>query len=487
MNLLKFILIFVFLNQLSSEAQQTELPLLSPAQAKSDISFFENIFFDAHINLALVCDTSMLRYRIDTLQSGITDSISATELYRRLMPVFSSIRDIHCALNLPPESNDYLQAGKPFLPLDVFISNGSLYVRGDYFDSCITGDKIFSINNIPADSIYPVLMMLSSSEGNNIHSREKIAEYYFTSVYPLFFFVDSINTIQTGTDSTTHTCLLPGVDANKEPYHSYFSGAGNESIKPFSFGYSKDRTIAYMRIASFMNGNPGEYHFFLNNAFRNINAKQPKVLILDLRHNGGGFADYGKLLTRFLMQEPYTYVNHLISKSSSIVQHEIIRQTPFQPEIVRLLQCTFGNKAMRALWHKTEGIVDTTWEKQVKPIQSAKNYSGFLVVLFNGMSASTTGLVCNTLRKRPNTLFAGLPAGCAISGTFGQPTPFELPNSGITGTISILRFNQDTAPPVLTPITPDIVLPENSEDLESGNDTQLVEIIHLIRKKISEQ
>ncbi|HPB03000.1 MAG TPA: hypothetical protein PLZ67_08610, partial [Bacteroidales bacterium] len=146
-----------------------------------------------------------------------------------------------------------------------------------------------------------------------------------------------------------------------------------------------------------------------------------------------------------------------------------------------------GNKAMRALWHKTEGIVDTTWEKQVKPIRSAKNYSGFLVVLFNGMSASTTGLVCNTLRKRPNTLFAGLPAGCAISGTFGQPTPFELPNSGITGTISILRFNQDTAPPVLTPITPDIVLPENSEDLESGNDTQLIEIIHLIRKKISEQ
>ena len=142
---------------------------------------------------------------------------------------------------------------------------------------------------------------------------------------------------------------------------------------------------------------------------------------------------------------------------------------------------------MRALWAKTDGVMDTTYEKTVKPIRSAQNYSGFLVVMFDGMSASTTGLVCNTLRKRPNTLLAGLPAGCAVSGTFGQPTSFELPNSGINGMISVLRFNQDTAKCVLTPIMPDVELPENPEDLLTGDDSQLKEIISLIRKRISEQ
>ncbi|KAF5050612.1 Peptidase family S41 [anaerobic digester metagenome] len=320
-----------------------------------------------------------------------------------------------------------------------------------------------------------------------MHSREKIAEYYFTSVYPLYFSVDSINEILVDAECDTFTCWLPGVNANEEPYHSYFADDNSEIEYPFSFGFSKDRTIAYLRITSFMNGDPGEYRYFLHNVFRHIQARQPKALILDLRHNGGGFADYGKLLTRFLMPEPYTYVNHLVSKSSRIVQREIIRQTPFQPEVVRLMQYTFGNKAMRALWEKTEGVVDTTWEKTVRPIRSRQNYSGFLVVLFDGMSASTTGLVCNTLRKRPNTLMAGLPAGCSISGTFGQPTSFELPNSGINGMISILRFNQDTARCVLTPIMPDLELPENPEDLVTDNDSQLKEIISLIRKRISEQ
>lgn len=487
MKLLKALLLVVFISQLSANAQTTDVPLLSQAQARSDVSYFENIFFSAHIDLQLVCDTSLLRFRIDTLRSGITDSISASELYRRLMPVFSSIRDIHCALNLPPESNDYLQGGNLYLPLNVFCSNGNLYVREDYFDSCITGSKIISINNTCTDSIYPLLMMLSSSEGNNMHSREKIAEYYFTSVYPLYFAVDSINEILVEAESDTIKCWLPGVNANEEPYHSYFAGDNTESEYPFSFGFSKDRTIAYIRITSFMSGDPGEYRYFLHNAFRHIHARQPKALILDLRHNGGGFADYGKLLTRFLMQEPFTYVNYLVSKSSRVVQREIIRQTPLQPEIVRMMQYTFGNKAMRVLWKKTDGVVDTTYEKTVKPIRSLQNYNGFLVVMFDGMSASTTGLVCNTLRKRPNTLLAGLPAGCAVSGTFGQPTSFELPNSGINGMISVLRFNQDTVPCVLTPIMPDLELRENPEDIVTGSDSQLKEIIGLIRKRISEQ
>jgi len=480
-------LLLSFMVPLFLQAQTTELPLLSPDQAKKDVSYFENLFFSSHIDLPLVTDTTILRTRIDTLRNGITDSMSATEFYKRIIPIFSSIRDIHCSLSLPAESNDYYQAGNLYLPLNVFVIGESIYVRNDLFDSLTVGARIIRINKAEASDIWPVLMVNSSSEGDNIHTREKVAEYYFTSVYPLYFAVDTLNSIllEVGDDSVEY--FLPGVDRQNSLYSTFFETPFEEDKFPFQFGYTDDKTIAYMRIATFMGGNPGEYRSFLNNTFRYLNDHSPRALILDLRRNGGGFADYGKSLTRFLMPERYTYINNIVSKSSRLVQQEIIRQSSFQPEIIRLLQYTFGNKAMRTLWEKTEGIVDTTFEKTVKPVRPGKRYTGFLVVMFDGMSASTTGLVCNTLRKRPNTLFTGLPAGCCISGTFGQPTAFELPNSGITGQISVLRFNQDTVPCVLTPIMPDLELPEPADSLDLDKDSQLQQIIAFIRNKIKEQ
>ncbi|MPM10309.1 hypothetical protein SDC9_56638 [bioreactor metagenome] len=468
-------------------AQTSKVPLLSPAQAVQDVNYFEDLFFTSHIDLALVTDTNQLRFRIDTLRNGMTDSISATELYRRLIPVFSSIRDIHCSLTLPSESNDYLQAGKLYLPLNIFIQDGNMYVAGDCFDSCQAGDHILAINNIGADSILSVLLIHSASEGNNIYSREELGSYYFPGVYPLYFNVDSMNTILIETAGDTSVCSLPGVNRNESAYSAFFENSFGDSKNPFVVGLTNDRKIAYMRIESFMGGDPGEYRYFLRNSIRFINHFQPEALILDLRHNGGGFADYGKLLTRYFMPEPYTYINNTVSRSSRMIQREIIRQNVFQPEIIRLLQHTLGNKAMKAIWENPEGVMDTTFEKPVRPFRQNKTYNGFLAVMFDGLSASTTGLVCNTLRKRPNTLMAGLPAGCTVSGTFGQPTQFELPNSGITGQISILRFNQDTCPSVLTPITPDVMLTENPDDLFTGKDSQLNELLILIRKKISDQ
>lgn len=242
-----------------------------------------------------------------------------------------------------------------------------------------------------------------------------------------------------------------------------------------------------MRIATFMGGNPGEYSRFLYATFRHLNNHQPVGLIIDLRHNGGGFADYGKKLVRYLMPEPFTYIDNIVSKSSTLMQREIIRNSVFQPEIIKFLQKDIGYKPLRAFWNKHSGIIDTTFEKLVKPVNAHRNYQGLLVLFIDGMSASTTGMVCNTLRNRPNTVFVGLPAGCAVSGTFGQPTQFVLPNSGITGFISILRFNQDKKEPDLTPISPDVYIPESPQDLESDTDSQLNTLLSYLRGKMNKQ
>jgi len=487
MKTIRAIILLLLFTPLLLRAQSVTAPILSPQQACADVRFLENIFFTTHINLALVADTNQLRARFDTLRDGITDSIGPAELYRRLAPVFGSIRDIHCSLDLPLSSNEYYQSGGLYLPIHVLISNRQLFVRNEYSETCEKGSQILSINGIPADTIIEVMLSISSSEGDNTHSREKVMEYSFASVYPLFFPVDSVNELQLKVDADTIYSSVDGVNRLQTVYDTFFQDPVPADKQSFTFGYTQDKKIAYMRISTFMGGNPGEYSRFLNATFRYVNDHPPVGLIIDLRHNGGGFADYGKKLVRYLMPERFTYVDNIVSKSSTLMQREIIRNSVFQPEIIKFLQKDIGYKPLRAFWSKHNGIIDTTFEKLVKPVNAHRNYKGLLVILIDGMSASTTGMVCNTLRNRPNTLFAGLPAGCAVSGTFGQPTQFVLPNSGITGFISILRFNQDKKEPDLTPISPDVCIPESPQDLESDTDSQLNTLLTYLRGKMNKQ
>jgi C-terminal processing protease CtpA/Prc len=481
---LRAILLLLFLTPLTVSAQSGTTTILSPQQACADVSFLENIFFTTHINLALVADTNQLRERFDTLRAGITDSIGPAELYRRLAPVFGTIRDIHCSLDLPLAYNEYYQNGGYYLPVHIVIIDKQLYVRSEYSGNCPGGAQILSINGIAADTIVQTLLSISSSEGDNIHSREKVMEYSFASVYPLFFPVDSVNELRLRVDSDTLYTSVDGANRQQTVYDTFFQDPVPADNQSFTFGYTSDKKIAYMRIATFMGGNPGEYSRFLKATFRYLNDHPPVGLIIDLRHNGGGFADHGKKLVRYLMPEPFTYIHNIVSKSSSLMQREIIRNNIFQPEIIKFLQKDIGYKPLRAFWSKHDGVIDTTLQKTVKPVSDQLNYKGFLILMIDGMSASTTGMVCNTLRKRPNTLITGLPAGCAVSGTFGQPTAFSLPNSGIAGYISILRFNQDNKTPDLTPIMPDVTLPESPADLVSGNDSQLKTLLGFLRGKM---
>ncbi len=480
------ILLNCLLNQ--TAAQSVSLPLLEKKEAIADVRFLESLFFEAHLDLGLVTDTTMLRYRFDTLAMGLPDSIAASQLYTRLAPVFGSIRDIHCALMLPNESNDYYQSGGYYLPIQVFFGNDSLILMSDKGDSLPAGALIDSINGTDAEEIMAVLQSISASEGDNCWSRKRIASILFPSVFPLFFHVDSVNQLVLTDSSGTNSYMVRGVIRRDLPIDSYFAqNPLTDSEDPFLFGYNSDSTIAYMRIATFMGGNPGEYRRFLNTTFKYLKDHEPRSLILDLRNNGGGYADYGKLLLRHLVKGPFVYIDHIVSKSSRLVQKEILRESSFQPEITRFMSRTIGNKPMRTVWSEPNMKKDTIAEKPVKASPDRKHYDDLLVVMFNGLSASTTGMVLNILKDRPNTVFFGEPAGCAISGTFGQPTVFELPHSGIRGQISILRFNQSKEDNSLAPIIPDVMIPfhfDHNDTTAVFADRELQIVMKYIRSKI---
>lgn len=465
-------------------AQQDESYYLSREQLEEDVQFLEDLIFDAHLALHYVCDTNKLRTDFTQVKEMLRDSMQASELYAMLAPVFYQIQDVHCALNLPLSSNDYYLSGSLYLPLTVIMQDTSMYISSNYQNKLPAAGRILSINNYPTDSIMKVLKKASASDGNNDHTREKFASLFFPNLFPLFFNVDSINNIVYVYESDTIEKEIEGLSRRNHLVNSWFLDQFPEEKKIFRFGYSKDLNTAYMKIGSFIGGTIGEYNRFLRHSFAYIHSYNADCLILDLRDNPGGYSNRGKLLTRYLMPDKFTYIHNIISKSSDIVRNEMLRHSTFQVEIMKFIYRTFSNKPLRTIWKKPNGYVDTTEQKMVKPMPPRLCFDKkLLIVMMNGLSASTSGLVFNTLRKRPNTVFLGQPAACTIDGTFGQPVEFQLPNSGINGQISILRFNQVQGTPSMQPIIPDIEVKQNIEDFLKGSDTQLQYVIDFIKSK----
>ena len=209
-----------------------------------------------------------------------------------------------------------------------------------------------------------------------------------------------------------------------------------------------------MRIADFTSGGPGEYERFLRDAFAMIAKEKTSTLVIDLRDNTGGYADRGMELCRYLFPNSFSYTCNLITKASKSIRQELMRQSPLQREFFLFFSKNFGSKSIKGIWTQKPSERSDYSTKPINPANKKLVYTGNLYLMINGFSASTSGLVINTLSQRKKTVTVGEPAGCLQNGTFGQPTKFELPNSGIIGYISILRFNQTCFSNVKEVITP---------------------------------
>lgn len=467
--------------------QEDSIPtaLLSVKEVHQDIRYLRWFIMDAHIDPKALLDTTSYLKGFDSLISIINKPIGASEFYAMLAPVFYQIDDAHCALGLPPSSNNYLQNGGLYLPIKVRFIDTSMYIVSDYFEKITPGSRLMSINGVKASIIRRQILDVCSSDGDNDYTRMRVAEYYFHSMLPIFFNIDKENSVWACYGDTATEFVLPGVPRKTGKYRAWFAENHlTKSPEPtFDLRFYNNGEIAYLHIASFSEGAIGEYRTFLGEAFRSIRAHKSQSLILDIRGNGGGYADRGRTLLRFLFDSPFTYLSNIVSKSSRGARIETIRSSPFNKEYISLLQSIFGSKPMRTMWHKPFGTYDTTYQKIVKPLKHNLIFKGTIYVLIDGMSASTTGLVCNTLRTRKNVVFAGEPAGCTIFGTFGQPIQFQLPNSGFIGYMSSMRFNQRDDCRISTrPIKPDYIVEPNINDWLNDVDTQLNFVFDLIDK-----
>jgi hypothetical protein len=455
-----------------------------PAKAlKEDLKILWDMLEEGHGGLDRYTSVSELRKIYDEIANGLAGPLSEPDFYLRLLPLIAEIKDGHTALQLSPKASAFLDAQPVFFPFGLRFLNGRTYIFRNLSSeiNIKAGAELLAINGLPLAEILPELLALIPSDAGIRTSRIRKLEFpaIFGRLLTLRFGRrDSFRLqLQQIGSRNVEEFSVPGITGTDIDGVLGARFPGTLRRRPV-YEMSFQETAAVLTIRTFGDDpEPGSlpYPEFLENAFRNLEEKKTANLIIDLRGNGGGRDEYGKLLFAHIMDRPFLYYLSMEAKKD---RFDLFRFTNEKKEDLEAL-AKFVQKNDRGrydlLGHPNSGT------------QSPRSprFAGRVAILIDGLSFSTTGEVVSLFHFNRKAVFFGEEGG---SGYYGSTAGFivwaTLPHSGLQVKIPLFRctlavdgYAKDRG------LIPDIVVSPTIEDLLTDRDPVMERALRFLEKK----
>jgi C-terminal processing protease CtpA/Prc len=216
---------------------------------------------------------------------------------------------------------------------------------------------------------------------------------------------------------------------------------------------------------------------FFHESFQAMRDRGTRALILDLRDNGGGEDELGKLLVSYLLDEPFRYYDDLVLNARWF---DFFKYTP-----------TFHDSlGARGLERRPDGtyraVAHPNWGLQPT---SAPTFDGSLFVLIDGGSFSTTSEFLSVVRDRRRGVFVGEESGGGYYGNSSGVVPnVILPNSHVAVKVPLLTYYMAVhrTAPAAHGVIPDFPVAHTIEDLLARRDPDMALALELARKAVKE-
>ncbi len=270
---------------------------------------------------------------------------------------------------------------------------------------------------------------------------------------------------------------MPGITAdeiNRVLRERYPATAERRPTYELSFR----ETTAVLTIRSFGDdpdkGTPA-YPEFLKNSFRALEEKKIPNLVIDLRGNGGGHDEYGKLLFAHVMDRPFLYYWTLETKKD---HYDLFRFTDESPKDEEELAKQVRKNARG--WFDVIGHPNTGLQRPEAP-----RFTGRIAILVDGLSFSATGETTSVFHFHKRAVFFGEECG---SGYYGNSSGFmvmaTLPNTRIQIRIPLVFYTMAVdGYPKDRGIVPDVPVTPTIEDLLAGRDPVMDRALRFFEKK----
>lgn len=459
-----------------------EDPKLAPQQLREDFQILRKALEEGSSGIYRYVPKKEMDRIFDTAYARIDHPMDALEFYRIAAPVVGAMKDGHTRIGVPADIQNAIDTQVPLFPVDVTVLDDKAYILHDLAtnDSRLAGAEILKINGVPTEQMLKTMEAVVHGDGDTATSgpsRLSHKQTFVTSLYTLLGIKPPFQLVYRPLNGKkVESIELQGKTLNvlKDELQQKFPPPPITNLR-----FLDDSSIAVLKITSFNpklnHTGPESTHDFIKRAFEQVQSHNSAILILDLRDNGGGEDDLGKLLFSYLTTEPFQYYNDLV------VNPAALNYLP-EPDRTRressheLVKGDDGE--LHNVGHPNMGIQ--------QPSQPA--FQGKVFVLINGGSFSTTSEFLSVLHFHHRATFLGEEAGGGYYGnTSGFGAPVTLPNSHLILGLKMMTYYlavSGYAHPDRG-VMPDYPVRYTIADLLAGTDkdmAQAIELAHHLHK-----
>ena len=363
---------------------------------------------------------------------SLSRGMDAVSFYRELVPIVAAVKCGHTGPSLPSS----LTRNFSLLPLRIRVLDGRIYVKRDLAtaDAHLEGKEISSINGLAANEIVSALLAGAFGDGDVKSSRQwdVSGSNFNASIIALLGLQSPYRIVFQGTAAPLD---LQGIDHDQLMQTWKARYPKDLDLQPSpdpSLKFLDGESIAIMKIASFGHSEADakriDLRGFFKRSFTEISEKKTKALILDLRNNGGGEDEIGKILFSYFAVGPFKWYDDIVLNG---INFDFLRYVSDPDPIPADIVQRQADGKYHAIGHPNWGV-----QQPLEP-----HFTGKAYVLMNGRSFSTTSELLSQMRSHhAATLIGEESAGAYYGNNSGFEPTITLPASRITLRVPLAAY-----------------------------------------------
>jgi Peptidase family S41 len=480
----------------------------APEALQKDYQVFRHTLEAWHPSLYWYTSRDSMNYFFDEGYSRLNDSMTEPQFRKVLSYVIAQVRCGHTSVSASRAYSHYLDtAGLQQFPLILKFWNDTMVVAANLNrrDSILKrGTLIYTVNGKTARELTDTLFPYIVTDGYNLTGKYQYLSsgLHFSSWYKdIFGFASGFDIGYRDTAGILRETHIPVYDPHADtmrkslgrvllPGTGQTRPGGPRRIRPSGRRRRKERELLFTRNlqldsashSAFLTLNTFErgYHLrgFFREAFRAMEEKQVRNLVIDVRSNGGGDAAISTLLTRYLIDKKFKLADSLYtirrhSAYDGYIQHGFLYD---------FLTFFASRRHSDGLYHF--GYFERHCYHPVRK----DHFDGSVYVLTGGNSFSATCLFAGALKGQSNVTLVGEETGGAYYGNTAWMIPdVVLPVTGVRFRLPRFRLVVDRRRQKDgRGVMPDVLALPSIDALSKGLDFKTAKVKELIRLKTAD-
>ena len=377
-------------------------------------------------------------FLIDSTVQTITDSLTTIEFYRKVKPLFAQIGCLHTGVTLSDEYETYIDKAPTLIPFEIFIdADKRVFVTKNHSTAAIPlKSEILAINNKPIGEILGILLKSIPSDGYNETEKILMLNHRFAFWYRTI--IDESQNFEVEILSNDKWQRIDVQGISKEVFPTMDSLESSHK-KQLNFKIAND--VGVLTIHSFAKSvikrNGQNFKKFIKATFKDLEEKQTKNLVVDLRYNTGGTDGNAALLASYFFDKPFRYWDRI--EVTEPVAKEI-------KGVYKLFYRKPLKKDSTYHWRTTWFTNEFDYYKMQKPAKFP--FAGRVYLLTNGLCLSSCADVVAILAHNKKAKVVGQESGGGYQGNTSGIMPKTKIPTGLEITVPLLKYTNAVDPMV---------------------------------------